>query len=247
MFSQSNLTNFSFFFRFPHAFAYVIIVWGVPFVVTWILTVLTSMQSRKMLKHMREARRRSVRSEKALNKVDRDLIRTVAVVLTLFTVTILPVFGVGIAVIFAPTGECNSQSTVLAFFFSTYILICGRFLNVIIYNVFNKEFRTAFISFTSSVTAVCCPGRLYSGLPSKSSNGKSTKARASSTDKSHSKETEVTTRQASGSISLSTTTERSTVTSPSHYKLSVGEQDVPAQGPLYNNAVFTIDEAEENN
>jgi len=197
-----------------------------------------------MLKHMKEARRRSVRSEKALNKVDRDLIRTVAVVLTLFTVTILPVFIVGIAVVFAPTGDCNNQATVLAFFFSTYILICGRFLNVIIYNVFNKEFRTAFSSFTSSITALCCPSALYSGLPSKSSNGKSTKARASSTEKSQSKETEVTTRAPSGSLSLSTTTERSNVP-PSPYKGNVGESD--AQGPLYNNAVFTIDEAEENN
>ena len=235
-------------FRFPHVFAYVIIVWGLPFVITWILTVWTSIQSRKMLKNMKEARRRSVRSEKALNKVDRDLVRTVAVVLTLFTFTILPVFVVGVFIVIAPTGECSNQALIIAFFFSTYILICGRFLNVIIYNVFNKEFRTAFNSFTSSITAACCPSAIYSGLPKKSRRGKSASSRALSTDKSHSKETEVTTRVTNGSISLSTSTEKSTLPSPSTanvpYKYSVsGESEV--HGPLYSNSVFTIDEADE--
>ena len=235
-----------FIFRYPHALAYVIIVWGVPFVITWILTVLTSIQSRKMLKNMKEARRRSVRSEKALNKVDRDLVRTVAVVLILFTITILPVFGVGIATVVAPSGECDTHAISLAFFFSTYVFICGRFLNVIIYNVFNKEFRTAFTNFVSNV--LCCRRVIYAGLPEKSTSaGKTRKSRASSTDKSQTKDTEITTRSTSGSISVSTTTER-TLTSPSGamtYKYSTSAEPETGSGAMYANSVFTIDEAEE--
>ena len=102
---------------------------------------------------MKEVRKSRVRSKKALNKDDQNLIRTVVIILTVFTITTLPIFGVGMAISLHPTGVCYNQSVSSAFFFCTYIFICGRFLNVIIYNVLKKEFQTACNSF---LALLCC-------------------------------------------------------------------------------------------
>ena len=190
-----------------------------------------------MLKNMREARKRSVRSEKALNKVDRDLVRTVVIILTVFTITILPVFGVGMAISLHPTGVCYNQSISLAFFFCTYIFICGRFLNVIMYNVFNKEFRSACSSF---LARLCCQDE-FSRL-SQSTTGKlsgflgSKNMRESISEKSHTKETEMTSRRASGSTS-------SYQGMPSSPTASNGESENGKK--LYENKAYTINETEE--
>ena len=152
-----ELFHLLYFFRFPHAFAYVIVVYTLPFVITWLLTIATSLLSRKMLKKMRDARKISIWSEKSLDKVYHDLVRTVVVVLSVFTITLLPIIGIGIAVVIAPSGVCNNQATITAFFLATYFLICGRFLNVIVYNVMNKEFRTACSRFLSNLCGfICC-------------------------------------------------------------------------------------------
>ena len=84
---------------------------------------------------MNEVRKSRVRLKKTLNKVDRNLIRTVVIILTVFTITTLPIYGVGMAISLQPTGVCYNQSISSDFFFCTYIFICGRFLNVIIYNI----------------------------------------------------------------------------------------------------------------
>ena len=190
-----------------------------------------------MLKNMKEARKKSVRSEKALNKVDRDLIRTVVVILTVFTITILPVFGVGMAISLQPTGVCYNQSISLAFFFCTYIFICGRFLNVIIYNVFNKEFRSACNSF---LARLCCQDEF--SRSSKSTSGKlsgflgSKNKQESVTEKSHTKETEVTSQRTSESMSSYQGMISNSTTS----------NDESENGKkLYENKAYTINETEE--
>ena len=181
-----------------------------------------------MLKNIKEARKRSARSEKDLNKVDRDLVRTVVIILTVFTITILPVFGVGMAISLHPTGVCYNQSISLAFFFCTYIFICGRFLNVIMYNAFNKEFR------------LCCQDELSSS--SQSTTGKlsgflkSKNIPESISEKSHTKETEMTSRRASGSIS-------SYQGMPSSPTASNGESENGKK--LYEKKACTINETEE--
>ncbi|XP_076825360.1 uncharacterized protein LOC143470947 [Clavelina lepadiformis] len=129
------------------AILYAVFVWGVPFVATWVLTVITLVQSRKMLGEMRLARRHSIRSTNALDKIEQDFHRTVSVVLVLFTLTILPVFVTLVYLVSAPVGVCRSNAVTLAFFITTYVLMCGRFLNVIVYNIFNKQFREAFKKF----------------------------------------------------------------------------------------------------
>ena len=240
------------FFRFPHAFAYVIVVYALPFVITWILTLATSYLSRKMLKNMREMRRRSFRSEKSLDKVDRDLVRTVVVVLSVFTITLLPIIGIGIAVVMAPSGVCNNQATITAFFLATYFLICGRFLNVIVYNIMNKEFRTACSRFLSNLCGfICCVDPFHTRF---SKNGSSKKkssqllysSKSRSLSKSHSKETEVTNgRTASGSISTSTDNRSTSVSAPINSAISVNANDENASIPIYNNSAFAVDEYQE--
>ena len=96
---------------------------------------------------MRLARRHSIRSTNALDKIEQDFHRTVSVVLVLFTLTILPVFVTLVYLVSAPVGVCRSNAVTLAFFITTYVLMCGRFLNVIVYNIFNKQFREAFKKF----------------------------------------------------------------------------------------------------
>ena len=239
------------FFRFPHAFTYVIVVYALPFVITWILTLATSYLSRKMLKNMRDARKRSIGSEKSLDKVDRDLVRTVVVVLSVFTITLLPIIGIGIAVVIAPSGVCNNQATITAFFMATYFLICGRFLNVIVYNVMNKEFRTACSRFLSNLCGfICCVDPFETSF---SKNGFSSKksseldsSKSRSPSKSHSKETEVTNgRTARRSILTSTDTRSISVSAPINSVLSVNADDENTSIPIYNNSAFTVDEYQE--
>ena len=202
---------------------------------------------------MRDARKISIRSEKSLDKVDRDLVRTVVVVLSVFTITLLPIIGIGIAVVIAPSGVCNNQATVTAFFLATYFLICGRFLNVIVYNVMNKEFRTACSRFLSNLCGfICCVDPFDTSFSKNdSSNKKSSEfldsSKSRSPRKSHSKETEVTSgRTAIVSISTSTDNKSTSVSAPINSVISVNAEDENASIPMYNNSAFTIDEYQEN-
>ncbi|XP_078486376.1 uncharacterized protein LOC100186034 [Ciona intestinalis] len=142
--------------RYLHGVLYAVFVWGLPFLITWILTIMTSCESMRMLRHMRDARRQSVRSTKALNRVDRDIRRTVAVVLLLFTITVLPVFVV--IVTFLPSGseKCPSKAKSVAYYVTTVLLVAGSFFNVIIYNVCNKEFREACFKLFVDMLRPCC-------------------------------------------------------------------------------------------
>ncbi|CAK8683006.1 unnamed protein product [Clavelina lepadiformis] len=151
-------------FKYWHAVVYVIFVWGIPFVATWTLTIMSSMESNRMLKGLRQARDHSMPSASALDKVERNFRRTVAVVLVMFTVTVLPVLVVLLYIAFSPPGYCFSGPTSIAFFISSYILICGRFLNVIIYNIFHKEFREASWAFYADILNCCgCGDKFYPG------------------------------------------------------------------------------------
>ena len=152
-------------FRYLHALIYSVLAWGLPFVVTWVLTIMTSLRSWTILESMREARKRSVKSKRTLTRINRELIRTVTVVLILFTLTIFPFFVVAIATINAPENECSSKSYAWAFFFSTYIFLIGRFLNVIVYNVMNKDFREASNKlFTNLKQKITCENKLEEGF-----------------------------------------------------------------------------------
>ena len=120
------------------------LVWLLPFVAAWIFTPLASIQSKKRLKSAKESLQN--RSCNAVRKIDKDVHKTVVIVLSIFTITVLPVFISGIIrliTIGSSTQICNNRVSTTAFFFCTYIHICGRFLNVIIYNFFNKDFKMA--------------------------------------------------------------------------------------------------------
>ena len=136
--------------------AYVLFVWVIPFVAAWIITIMTSKESRKNLNAMQEDR--NSRSREIVNKINKDLIRTVVIVLSLFTITILPMIIAGIIRVLGSNQLCSSQTLSSFFFFSTYIFICGRFMNVIVYNVLNMEFKTALHKFTSNTLKfiLCC-------------------------------------------------------------------------------------------
>ena len=198
------------FCRYSHAFVYSICVWGIPFIITWIFTLLTFMRSLTILKNMREARKRSVKGEGTLTRVDKQLVRTVVVVLSLFTITIVPIFAASMVTLLAPPGKCYDSTHVWLFFISTYVLICGRFINVIVYNVMNKEFRSASKKFFTILRNIilCQKNKLKEGLPKRSLSsrkswslhGSSTKSRKNS---SNSKESVTSTTQSHCSKKLS--------------------------------------------
>ena len=145
----------TFCFRFPHAFVYFGLVWLLPFVAAWIFTVLASIQSKKRLKSAKENLQN--RSYEIVRKIDKDVNKTVIIVLSIFTVTVLPVIISGIirfVIVASSTQLCNNRASTAAFFFCTYIHISGRFLNVIIYNFFNKEFKMAFHKLVSELKII---------------------------------------------------------------------------------------------
>ena len=165
------------FFRYVHALVYAVIVWGVPFVATWVLSVWTACQSQKMLKNMQKSVKTSSKSNHARNKVKHDLVRTVAVILTLFTTTVVPVFGVMMAVINLAPSTCKNEAIVMVVFFSTYTFFYGRFLNVMVYNFMNVEFREGSKKFLTSFKYwITCRNKAEKGF----SNHRSLSSRISS-------------------------------------------------------------------
>jgi len=107
---------------------YVILIWGVPFIATWITTILMWFRSRDMFSNLKT------------NKDDGDLRRTFIVILSSFTFTILPLTLILFYLLLA-SPKCldpiSSASILASFFFYT----SGGFINVIIYNFFHREFR----------------------------------------------------------------------------------------------------------
>ena len=128
------------------------LVWLLPFVAAWIFTVLASIQSKKRLKSAKENLQN--RSYEIVRSINKDVNKTIVIVLSIFTITVLPVFISGIirlVTIGSSTQSCNNRTSTTAFFVCTYIHICGRFLNVIIYNFFNKDFKMALHKLVSEV------------------------------------------------------------------------------------------------
>ena len=215
-----SIANWRKIFRYCHAFVYSICVWGLPFIITWILTLWTFFRSFTMSRRMKGSKSKgSIKQGKrsqTFTEDDRQLLRTVAVILSLFTITIAPVFAAAMVTLFVPLNprQCYNSAQVWLFFLSTYILICGRFLNVIIYNVLNKEFREACKKFfTLALNLILrrkskvmegLPKRTLSSRKSWSLYGNSTKRRknSSSSSKSFSKDTESSTPSFRNKLSL---------------------------------------------
>jgi len=157
--------------------------------------------SRRMKGSKTRGRSKKNKRKDTLTKEDRQLMRTVMVILSLFTITIVPVFAAIMVAMYTETTLCYSREQVWLLFLSTYTLICGRFLNVVIYNVLNKEFHEARKKFFTLVldrilrrkskVMEGLPKRTLSSRKSWSFYGNSTKRRKnSSSSKSYSKDTE---------------------------------------------------------
>jgi len=156
-------------FRYLTAIIYALMVWGLPFLLTWCITIMNSVHSHKMLHKMRYSRRQSVRSEAAINKLSRDLRRTVVVVLALFTVTVLPMVAVLLEAVIHSQKYCMHRNVGVAMFTALYVHFCGNFLNVIVYNVCNEEFREECRkTFAAFVNLFVCKDLLAAGHRAKS-------------------------------------------------------------------------------
>ena len=171
-----------------------------------------------MGRQMKEARNKGsvIKNKKksVFNKEDRQLVRTVVVILSLFTITIIPLFAAAMLTLLVSTEQhlCYNSSQVWLFFLSTYILVSGRFINVIVYNVLNKEFRQASKKFFTLLLNVILrrkskameglPKRRLSSRKSWSIYGSSTKRRKSSSSKSFSRDTESSTPSFRSKLSL---------------------------------------------
>ena len=98
-----------------------------PFVAAWIFTIMTFIQSRKKLNLMKE--NTNQQSRKHPLKMHKNIFRTVAVVLTTFTVTVLPIIiSTIISLLDASVkSQCSPNKSTITFFASTYIfIICKR-------------------------------------------------------------------------------------------------------------------------
>ena len=117
----------------------------------WIFTIMTFIQSRKKLNLMKENANQQSREQRL--KMHKNIFRTVAVVLATFTVTVFPIIISTIISLLEASiiSQCSSNESTITFFASTYIFICGRFVNVIIYNVSNEEFKKAFKKLVKDV------------------------------------------------------------------------------------------------
>ena len=110
----------------------------------WIFTLMTFIQSRKKLNLMKENANQQSREQRL--KMHKNIFRTVTVVLTIFTITVFPtIICTKMSLLDASIiSQCSPIESTITFFASIYIFICGRFVNVIIYNVSNEEFKKAF-------------------------------------------------------------------------------------------------------
>lgn len=150
-------------FRYIHVVLFTVFVWGIPFLCTWVLTILTAFYSRGMLRTMSMVRKSSRNRTITIGRLERDIMRTVSVVLSLLTLTVLPIL-VAMGIIFITLNNnafCIEQSASNMLFAGYYILACGSFVNVIVYNACHKEFRRSTFDFICDVItflfARCCP------------------------------------------------------------------------------------------
>lgn len=147
-------------FRYIHVIVYVIFVWGIPFVATWTLTMLTAYYSRGMLRSMNAARKKASNLKKTIGRLERDIMRTVTVVLTLLTATVMPMM-IAMLTVLTTIGDnalCIEQYVSNILFSGYYILACGSFVNVIVYNACHKEFRRSSFDFLCDLITLICGG-----------------------------------------------------------------------------------------
>lgn len=116
-----------------------------------------------MLRTMSVARKSSRNFALTIGRLERDIMRTVSVVLTLLTIAVLPIL-VAMLIIFINIDQnefCIEQYASDMLFAGYYILACGSFVNVIVYNACHKEFRRSTFDFICDVItflfARCCP------------------------------------------------------------------------------------------
>lgn len=122
-----------------HAIVFSLIVWVLPFIATWFFTIGLMVKSQTMLNRMRHSRR--TRNGKTFGKVDRGLTLTVITSLILFTLTSLPLFAVILDSAINPHKACIRKISAIGLFTSFYLYTVSSFTNLLIYNVFQKEFR----------------------------------------------------------------------------------------------------------
>jgi len=148
--------------RYWHGFTYASVVWGLPFIASWLLNIGMAIRSRRMLSSMKAKRRASVNASNKIAKIDRGVVITVFVLLSLYTLSIIPVFSMMVVIVINTGSQyCNSIPH-----FSTYLLITSyiytacNILNVFVYNVFQKEFRNAskklFYDVLNTICCCCC-------------------------------------------------------------------------------------------
>ncbi|XP_039266400.2 uncharacterized protein LOC120341894 [Styela clava] len=135
--------------RYIHVILYAVLVWGIPFFATWMLTLLTAYHSRGMLRQMSRSRNGSPTVSGKIGRLERDILRTVSIVLLMLTITVLPMLVclIVISVTSYDNPLCMEQHIVNLLFSAYYILVCGSFINVIVYNACHKEFRRAMFDF----------------------------------------------------------------------------------------------------
>ena len=111
---------------------------------TWVLTILMAVRSCEMFNQMRNKSTTSgARNDSKKNENNNiELIRTFFVILSVFTLTILPIFVCLLALIIRPPDTCVSSASSGAFFAGSFVYSAGCFLNALIYNFFHKEFRS---------------------------------------------------------------------------------------------------------
>lgn len=126
---------------------------------------MTAYHSRGMLKQMNSVRKKTPAITNKIGRLERDILRTVLIVLIMLTITVLPMI-VCLIIISLTTHNnllCIEQNIINFLFASYYILICGSFLNVIVYNACNKDFRRATFQFLCDILGVLfacvCPKR----------------------------------------------------------------------------------------
>lgn len=126
-----------------HSILFAVVVWIIPFLLTWIFTIMLLVRSQTMLNRMRSSRRRSSKGKK-LHNIDRSLVLTIAVLLVLFTLLTFPLFAVILHSAFNEENQwCLSPFSAIGIFVSFYLYAFSSFANLLVYNVFQKDFRKA--------------------------------------------------------------------------------------------------------